>query len=245
MRADVLKGHLDLLLLAIVEDGPHHGYAVIEELRRRTDGAIDLPEGTIYPALHRLERAGLLTSAWSEVNGRRRRTYTRQSEGRKGEASRMVGLRSDGSASRRSAGMADDGLILMRRLAVLATLAVVTTIAACGSDEDRLTSEEFLEQGNAICEASNAAIEEASAPFAGREPTPDELAAFIEDALVPSGQGVIDDIGHLSPPKDMQDVQSALDEVVETPGQDAFSEVNASANDLGLTACGGNEDSGG
>ena len=83
MRADVLKGHLDLLLLAIVEDGPFHGYAVIEELRRRTDGAIDLPEGTIYPALHRLERAGLLASSWSEVNGRRRRTYSLTSPGRK------------------------------------------------------------------------------------------------------------------------------------------------------------------
>lgn len=83
MRADVLKGHLDLLLLAIVEDGPFHGYAVIEELRRRTDGAIDLPEGTIYPALHRLERAGLLASSWSEVNGRRRRSYTLTTGGKK------------------------------------------------------------------------------------------------------------------------------------------------------------------
>lgn len=83
MRADVLKGHLDMLLLAIVEDGPFHGYAVIEELRRRTDGAIDLPEGTIYPALHRLERAGLLASSWSEVNGRRRRSYSLTSPGKK------------------------------------------------------------------------------------------------------------------------------------------------------------------
>jgi DNA-binding PadR family transcriptional regulator len=76
MKADVLKGHLDLLLLSIVEDGPQHGYSVIEELRRRTDGAIDLPEGTVYPALHRLERAGLLQSEWSQVSGRRRRTYS-------------------------------------------------------------------------------------------------------------------------------------------------------------------------
>jgi PadR family transcriptional regulator PadR len=83
MKADILKGHLDLMLLAIVEDGPQHGYAVIEELRRRTDGAIDLPEGTVYPALHRLERAGLLTSAWSEVNGRRRRSYSLTSGGKK------------------------------------------------------------------------------------------------------------------------------------------------------------------
>lgn len=72
-----------MLLLAIVEDGPFHGYAVIEELRRRTDGAIDLPEGTIYPALHRLERAGLLASSWSEVNGRRRRSYSLTSPGKK------------------------------------------------------------------------------------------------------------------------------------------------------------------
>lgn len=83
MRADVLKGHLDMLLLAIVEDGPFHGYAVIEELRRRTDGAIDLPEGTIYPALHRLERAGLLASSWSEVGGRRRRSYSLTTPGKK------------------------------------------------------------------------------------------------------------------------------------------------------------------
>ena len=72
-----------MLLLAIVEDGPFHGYAVIEELRRRTDGAIDLPEGTIYPALHRLERAGLLKSSWSDTSGRRRRTYALTSKGTK------------------------------------------------------------------------------------------------------------------------------------------------------------------
>jgi len=81
MKADILRGHLDLLLLAIVEDGPFHGYAILEELRRRTDGAIDLPEGTVYPALHRLERAGLLTSSWTQVNGRRRRTYALTPQG--------------------------------------------------------------------------------------------------------------------------------------------------------------------
>jgi PadR family transcriptional regulator, regulatory protein PadR len=73
--AEALKGHLDMLLLAIVSETPSHGYAVIEELRRRSDEAFDLPEGTIYPALHRLERAGLLTSSWSTHGGRRRRVY--------------------------------------------------------------------------------------------------------------------------------------------------------------------------
>ena len=55
MRAEELKGHLDALLLAALEDGPRHGYAVIEALRQDTGGRLDLPTGTIYPALRRLE----------------------------------------------------------------------------------------------------------------------------------------------------------------------------------------------
>jgi len=75
MHREALKGHLDLLVLAVLSDEPAHGYAVIEGLRRRSGGVFDLPEGTVYPALHRLERAGLLRSRWSEVAGRRRRVY--------------------------------------------------------------------------------------------------------------------------------------------------------------------------
>jgi PadR family transcriptional regulator PadR len=75
MRAESLKGHLDALILAVVAGGPRHGYAIIEELKRRSGGALALPEGTVYPALHRLEAAGLLRSAWSEGDGRRRRVY--------------------------------------------------------------------------------------------------------------------------------------------------------------------------
>lgn len=75
MKPDQLKGHLDTLLLAVVRDRPAHGYAIISELRDRSEGAFDLPEGTVYPALHRLERAGLLRSAWADVAGRRRRIY--------------------------------------------------------------------------------------------------------------------------------------------------------------------------
>jgi len=75
MNPEALKGHLDLLLLAAVQSNPSHGYAIAETLRARSDGAFALPEGTLYPALHRLERAALLSSAWSEVNGRRRRVY--------------------------------------------------------------------------------------------------------------------------------------------------------------------------
>ncbi|MGZ4610486.1 MAG: PadR family transcriptional regulator, partial [Actinomycetes bacterium] len=74
-----LKGNLDLLLLSVLARGPAHGYAVIAALRDHSDGTFDLPEGTVYPALHRLERRGLLDATWShtggEEGGRRRKVY--------------------------------------------------------------------------------------------------------------------------------------------------------------------------
>lgn len=82
MRSESLKGHLDALILAVVSRGPLHGYAIIEELRARSGGALALPEGTVYPALHRLESAGLLSSAWSRGDGRRRRVYELTARGR-------------------------------------------------------------------------------------------------------------------------------------------------------------------
>ncbi len=74
MRPELLKGNIDLLLLRVLVDAPAHGYAIIEDLRRRS-AAFDLPEGTVYPALHRLERDGLVSSRWSAASGRRRRVY--------------------------------------------------------------------------------------------------------------------------------------------------------------------------
>jgi PadR family transcriptional regulator PadR len=82
MQGETLKGHLDLLLLAAVEHRPAHGYAIVETLRERSGGAFDLPEGTLYPALHRLEHGGWVTSRWSEENGRRRRIYELTDRGR-------------------------------------------------------------------------------------------------------------------------------------------------------------------
>ena len=77
-----MKGHVDLLLLATLQRGPLHGYGVVEELRATSEGAFDLAEGTVYPALHRLEAAGLLASTWSTAAGRRRRTYRLTRRGR-------------------------------------------------------------------------------------------------------------------------------------------------------------------
>src|SRR5712671_6658806 len=75
MDRERLKGNLDLLLLSVLSAGPAHGYVIISALRERSEGTFDLPEGTVYPALHRLEEAGLLASAWDVVSGRRRRIY--------------------------------------------------------------------------------------------------------------------------------------------------------------------------
>lgn len=76
MKSEMLKGHLDGLLLAVLASGgPLHGYAIIEDLRRRSGGTFSLPEGTVYPALHRLEKDGLLASCWSSDAPRRRRVY--------------------------------------------------------------------------------------------------------------------------------------------------------------------------
>ncbi len=75
MKIDRVKGHLDLVLLGILSDSPGHGYRVITELRDRTEGAMDLPEGSVYPALHRLEKSGLLASEWEPGALRRRRVY--------------------------------------------------------------------------------------------------------------------------------------------------------------------------
>ena len=75
MNSEKLKGNLDLLLLSVLATGPGHGYSVISRLRERSEGAFDLPEGTVYPALHRLEAAGLLASTWDKESGRQRRIY--------------------------------------------------------------------------------------------------------------------------------------------------------------------------
>lgn len=81
MNKERLKGNLDLLLLSVLSAGPAHGYAIISALRDHSRGLFDLPEGTVYPALHRLEDVGLLTSSWAEADGRRRRVYALTDKG--------------------------------------------------------------------------------------------------------------------------------------------------------------------
>jgi PadR family transcriptional regulator PadR len=71
---DAANVHVDLLVLSTLQSGPAHGYGVVDALRSRSEGAFDLAEGTVYPALYRLERKGFVTSRW-EQRARRRRVY--------------------------------------------------------------------------------------------------------------------------------------------------------------------------
>ena len=82
MPADLLRGHLDRLLLAVLAEAPGHGYEVSRRLTARSGGAFDVNEGSLYPALHRLERGRLVESAWSTDAGRRRRVYRLTPTGR-------------------------------------------------------------------------------------------------------------------------------------------------------------------
>jgi len=91
MEGEMLKGHLDLIVLAALSGRPAHGYAVIAEIRRKSGQAFDLPEGTIYPVLHRLEHAGLLVSRWETAeSGRRRRVYALTGLGKNALAERRA-----------------------------------------------------------------------------------------------------------------------------------------------------------
>jgi PadR family transcriptional regulator, regulatory protein PadR len=91
MEGEMLKGHLDMIVLATLAPGPAHGYAVIEEIKRRSGGAFDLPEGTIYPVLHRLEQGGLLAGRWVRADsGRRRRVYELTRRGERALAERRA-----------------------------------------------------------------------------------------------------------------------------------------------------------
>lgn len=93
MKPDAIRGHLDGLVLAVLERGPLHGYGVVAALRLRSGGAVDLPTGTVYPALHRLERAGLISARADTVAGRNRRVYTLTSPGRRALSSERVSWR--------------------------------------------------------------------------------------------------------------------------------------------------------
>jgi PadR family transcriptional regulator PadR len=90
MKTELPKGHLDALVLAAVETEPAHGYAIVRRLGSRSGGVFRFSEGTVYPALHRLERDRLVRSRWTAAKGRRRRVYRITSAGREALAVRRL-----------------------------------------------------------------------------------------------------------------------------------------------------------
>ena len=75
-RRELIKVSVDSLLLCLISQQPMYGYQIIKELERKSQGYFKFKEGTLYPALHRLERAGLLLGKWQILpNGRQRRYY--------------------------------------------------------------------------------------------------------------------------------------------------------------------------
>jgi len=80
---DSRKGSTTVLILSLLAERPMHGYQLAKELERRSEGFFDFKEGTLYPALHRLEREGLLTSEWEVVEeGPSRKVYRITDKGR-------------------------------------------------------------------------------------------------------------------------------------------------------------------
>jgi transcriptional regulator len=83
-KTDLLRGTLDLLILRTVDAKPGHGVAIADRIRLATDGAFDVQAGSLFPALHRLEREGWIAGEWtSSPEGRRVRAYTLTAAGRK------------------------------------------------------------------------------------------------------------------------------------------------------------------
>ncbi len=75
-RRELMKGSSDPLLLCLIGQQPMYGYQIIKELERRSQGYFKFKEGTLYPALHRLEKTGIILGKWQMLpSGRQRRYY--------------------------------------------------------------------------------------------------------------------------------------------------------------------------
>ena len=87
IHGDALRGHLQNLVLAVLEHEPAHGLQILRRLEAAGCGALKLKEGTLYPALYRMEEAGLLAAAWEETpaaaRGPRRRIYRLTPKGKR------------------------------------------------------------------------------------------------------------------------------------------------------------------
>ena len=90
MDSKLLNGCLDVLILEVMAAGPSYGYLITQTVLQRSRGTFSLKEGSLYPALHRLERQAWLESYWEEIEGRRRKYYRLTAAGKKELASRKA-----------------------------------------------------------------------------------------------------------------------------------------------------------
>jgi len=83
-KTDLLQGTLDLLILKVVALGPVHGYGIGQRIRQISSDVLQVQQGSLYPALHRLEKRGWIAADWGESdNGRQARFYRLSAKGRK------------------------------------------------------------------------------------------------------------------------------------------------------------------
>jgi PadR family transcriptional regulator PadR len=83
-KSDLLQGTLDLLILKVVSLGPLHGYGISQRIRQVSKDVLQVPQGSLYPALHRLEQRGWLNASWSESeSGRPAKFYKLSPKGRR------------------------------------------------------------------------------------------------------------------------------------------------------------------
>jgi PadR family transcriptional regulator, regulatory protein PadR len=82
-KSDLLQGTLDMLVLKIVSPGPIHGYAIAQRINQISREVLQVQQGSLYPALHRLEKRALLSAEWRQVGGREAKFYSLTRSGRK------------------------------------------------------------------------------------------------------------------------------------------------------------------
>jgi PadR family transcriptional regulator, regulatory protein PadR len=110
LKSDLPQGTLDLLILKIVAIGSIHGYAIAQRLEQMSRGVVQVPEGSLYPALHRLENRGLLSADWKQTEtGREAKFYRLTRKGRKQLETETAGWERLIEAIRLILGMANGG----------------------------------------------------------------------------------------------------------------------------------------
>jgi transcriptional regulator len=82
-RDQMRKGSTEFLILSLLAEGPMYGYEISQKLEQRSGGYFKMKEGLLYPALHRIQQNGWLTSEWKEIEGRSRKYYTLTTQGKK------------------------------------------------------------------------------------------------------------------------------------------------------------------